>query len=578
MDSAAGVDTSFSLQDEGAVHTLLSGSEAFVPEVSVAAAADIAWNRKGIQSAVTQGILLGESIPKIAKRMQSVGAQNRAQAVRWARTYTTAAENAGRIASYERAKGMGIKLKQEWLATLDSRTRHSHRQLDGERREVGKRFSNGCRYPGDPQAAYAEICNCRCTLVAAVDGIDQDAADRFSRLPAGTTYDQWKAGKAESAHDSTGRTMGEFVQTPLVRKQLAKRGLTEAQGRKLLSEQLKADGATGHQFRTMTKQQQRKTWNSVMRGVDFGSLGGSIPKGMADTPQKRDLARKMAQELNSCKDENLKALFKKYGQEFTVKNEKHVAYYSPAERRVVMGIKDAVDGGKNYLPMQTVFHEFGHMVDGISASAGNFSSAGSKIVECIDRDWDAYLKEAVIKPYLADYYGGMSGRRVVREVRKHAGNSAQSKACYLIDQAAEEHWGHAASWDELYKRLREEPEFISAFDSMIDDVADDKLRSRRGEVERDAIEQLKKRFRKSSLTEYGDISDIVQGATGRYLPLGFGHDIDYFQGIMGDENRATEFFAEACSSKVVNPGSLALMEELFPSAMAEFDELIKELL
>ena len=189
------MDTSFSLQDEGTVQTLLSGSEAFLPQVAVAAAADIAWNRKGIRSAVTQGILLGESIPKIARRMQGVGAQNRAQAVRWARTYTTAAENAGRVASYERAKGMGIKLKQEWLATLDGRTRHSHRQLDGEKREVGKKFSNGCRYPGDPQAAYAEICNCRCTLVPAVDGIDQDSADRFSRLPAGTTYDQWKAGK-----------------------------------------------------------------------------------------------------------------------------------------------------------------------------------------------------------------------------------------------------------------------------------------------------------------------------------------------------------------------------------------------
>ena len=105
--------------------------------------------------------------------------------------------------------------------------------------------------------------------MAAVDGIDQDAADRFSRLPAGTTYEQWKAGKAESAHDSAGRTMGEFMQTPQVQKQLAKRGLTEAQGRKLLSEQLKADGGSGHQFRTMTKQQQRKAWNGAVaeRGI-----------------------------------------------------------------------------------------------------------------------------------------------------------------------------------------------------------------------------------------------------------------------------------------------------------------------
>ena len=32
-----------------------------------------------------------------------------------------------------------------------------------------------------------------------MDGIDQDSADRFSRLPAGTTYDQWKAGKRAEA-------------------------------------------------------------------------------------------------------------------------------------------------------------------------------------------------------------------------------------------------------------------------------------------------------------------------------------------------------------------------------------------
>ena len=86
---------------------------------------------------------------------------------------------------------------------LDIRTRHSHRQLDGERREVGGTFSNGCRYPGDPQAPYAEVCNCRCTLVAAVDGIDQSKADRFSRLPEGMTYEEWKGEKkAEAAAEA----------------------------------------------------------------------------------------------------------------------------------------------------------------------------------------------------------------------------------------------------------------------------------------------------------------------------------------------------------------------------------------
>ena len=90
---------------------------------------------------------------------------------------------------------MGIKMVQVWMATLDGRTRDSHRHMDGERREVGKKFSNGCRYPGDPQGAPGEIYNCRCTLVAEVEGADPyDPAARPSNYlkEKGLTYRQWK--------------------------------------------------------------------------------------------------------------------------------------------------------------------------------------------------------------------------------------------------------------------------------------------------------------------------------------------------------------------------------------------------
>lgn len=54
------------------------------------------------------------------------------------------------------------------------------------------------------QAAYAETMNCRCTLVAAIEGFERDLSDmaqRRGRLPEGMTYEQWKAGgrKAEEA-------------------------------------------------------------------------------------------------------------------------------------------------------------------------------------------------------------------------------------------------------------------------------------------------------------------------------------------------------------------------------------------
>lgn len=191
---ASGLDLAFSLVDAPTVQHMLTAGEALFSVPALDVAKDVAWNRRLMASQLTQGVLLGESIPKMARRVQSVTGSNIATATRTARTAVTGAECAGRMNSYERAKGMGIKLKKEWVSTLDNRTRHSHRQLDGERidNDEKAKFSNGCRYPGDPTARYAEICNCRCTVIAAVEGFETDDAKRASKLPEGMTYEQWK--------------------------------------------------------------------------------------------------------------------------------------------------------------------------------------------------------------------------------------------------------------------------------------------------------------------------------------------------------------------------------------------------
>ena len=67
------------------------------------------------------------------------------------------------------------------MATLDNRTRHSHATLDGEVVDNDKKFSNGCRFPGDPNGPPTEIYNCRCTLVSAIDGIDTSSGKRRAR-------------------------------------------------------------------------------------------------------------------------------------------------------------------------------------------------------------------------------------------------------------------------------------------------------------------------------------------------------------------------------------------------------------
>ena len=189
------IDTSFTLYDKQTVQRLIKDDPELFPQPSVNIAKDMRWNRQHIQSAITQGILQGESIPKMAKRLQKVTSMDNKAAIRNARTAVTSAQNAGRLDSYERAQDMGIALKKVWMATLDERTRESHVDLDGEERELDEPFSNGLMYPADPNGEPAEVYNCRCTMVKQIDKYKTDWSDLRNRNDdklGNMSYDEWK--------------------------------------------------------------------------------------------------------------------------------------------------------------------------------------------------------------------------------------------------------------------------------------------------------------------------------------------------------------------------------------------------
>ena len=161
---------SFTLVDADTVRNLAVTDTSLLPYKELDPAKDIPWNMKKINAETLQGILQGESMDKIAKRLRNVQEMNKTQAIRSARTIVTGAENKGRQDSYARAEADGIILQKEWLATNDGRTRHSHAMLDGAVVDQDKKFENGLMYPGDPSGRPEEVYNCRCTLVAKVNG------------------------------------------------------------------------------------------------------------------------------------------------------------------------------------------------------------------------------------------------------------------------------------------------------------------------------------------------------------------------------------------------------------------------
>lgn len=164
---------SFTLTDADTVKHLATADKSLLPYKKLDARKDIPWNMRNINRQVLQGILSGDSIPKISNRIMKVQQMNKDAAIRTARTLVTGAENKGRMDSYEAAQDEGIILEKEWLASGGKRTRDWHAELDGKTRPIDKPFSNSMgliMYPGDPGAHPANVYNCRCTLVANVKG------------------------------------------------------------------------------------------------------------------------------------------------------------------------------------------------------------------------------------------------------------------------------------------------------------------------------------------------------------------------------------------------------------------------
>lgn len=185
IESVAG-NVGFDLWDEQTVKRLMVEQPDLMPyyppKRALKRGIDLAYGKKQITASVTSSILQGKSIKHMADDLQKrITTMSRDSAIRTARTAVTGAQSAGRMDSYAAAEKMGIKLKKEWLATLDARTRHSHAMLDGEQVAQDKKFSNGCRFPGDPQGPPWEIYNCRCTLIPAVEGVDASTAQRRAR-------------------------------------------------------------------------------------------------------------------------------------------------------------------------------------------------------------------------------------------------------------------------------------------------------------------------------------------------------------------------------------------------------------
>lgn len=202
IEHGAKANTSFTLYNKDTVMELVANEPDLLPRAAFDKAKDTAWNSRHVTVAVTQAVLQGQTVPQLAASIAGIAAMDQRAAMKAARTAMTSAHSLGKLKGYERAADMGIDVKKQWLAALDSRTRGSHRHLDGETVKLDEEFSNGLKYPGDPDGPASEVYNCRCTLVPVIGDVEYDEVERANKL-GGMSYEEWRA---ERSHAATGVT------------------------------------------------------------------------------------------------------------------------------------------------------------------------------------------------------------------------------------------------------------------------------------------------------------------------------------------------------------------------------------
>jgi len=196
-DKAGLTQGTFQIYNERSVQKLIKDNPNLLKDVDMDA--DKKWNTEKMNREITQGIIQGEPIEKVADRLQRVTDMDRNAAVRNARTMMTGAENMGRAEAADDLKKQGIPMDEVWSATYDNRTRESHLELDGTVRDENGVFgasflAHPLRYPADPEGDPEEIYNCRCRLSLQLKGVDhskdQELYEQFMKTQYPESYER----------------------------------------------------------------------------------------------------------------------------------------------------------------------------------------------------------------------------------------------------------------------------------------------------------------------------------------------------------------------------------------------------
>jgi len=158
--------------------------------------------KKNLNRALMNGFGKGLSTKKMARQISDIGGAEYRRSLNIARTEAGRVTGVARQQSQQHAKELGVNTKKKWISTLDGKTRHNHRELDGQVREVDEYFEINGRRALQPHlfGVASEDCNCRCTSISIIEGYEPSLRrdNESHEVIDYKSYNDWLGSKATS--------------------------------------------------------------------------------------------------------------------------------------------------------------------------------------------------------------------------------------------------------------------------------------------------------------------------------------------------------------------------------------------
>lgn len=197
IDQASGINISWGTINQDTIRELYSITNPKNIEMAEALHNYGPKARRYLRNALLQNLPIGKSYASMIKDIRNGLNKTYNEAIRIIRTEGQRALNKGQDDLYLRALGKGIEGKIIWDATLDGKTRITHRQMDGVAKSEDGYFygaiGKATRPLDEVNLPAEEVINCRCRERFEIEGYaPQLRRTREQGIIPYQTYEQWE--------------------------------------------------------------------------------------------------------------------------------------------------------------------------------------------------------------------------------------------------------------------------------------------------------------------------------------------------------------------------------------------------